>query len=408
MAASDRALYQATVPYDAETRAQWRNMVVPRAEYDERLTRVRNEMQAMGLDGLLVGNSGDPSGVAYLANYNRGSGTTNLLIPLEREPIAFSDYLLHGEPMHSTLADISFDDLRPASPYGEAPGNVAQLVAQAVRELGLDQATIGLASPRTLSSGQLDQLRSELPGVRWADGTLALTKPRAIKSAREIALMRRAAEMTGVALLAAQDAIRPGVTERDVATAAHVAMFAAGAEGLAFDTAVSSGPRAGLKHGAPTDRTMDEGDLVFLDMGALWGGYHADVSRCAGVGSISNDKQDFLDAAKRMFEAALDAVKPGNTLSAVYRAAQQMAEETGYLNDYQANGLGHGLGLSLFELPIVTPDSPQFLSDENILKPGMIFALEPMLVRYGYGTAVVEETVLVTEDGAETLSGIPW
>ena len=408
MTASDRRLYQATVPYDAEMRAQWRTMIVPQSEYDERLRRVRAEMQMAGLDALLVGNTGDPSGVAYLANYHYRSGTTNLLVPLSHDPVAVADGLLHAEPMHSMLAELTVDDLRPASPYGDPPGSVADVIAEAVRECGLDRATIGLASPRTIAAGQLDRLRGELPGVRWVDGTLALLKPRAIKSEREIALMRRAAEITGAGLLAAQEAVRPGVTEREVANVAHAAMFAAGAEGLAFDTAVSSGPRAGLKHLSPTDRVMEDGDLVFLDMGATFGGYHADVSRCAVAGNPSHEVRDYLDAARRMFEAALAQVRPGNTIGAVYHAARQVAEEFGFLDDYQAKGLGHGLGLSLFELPIVTPDDPRFFSDENILEPGMIFALEPMFVRYGFGTAVVEETVLVTEGGAEALSGIPW
>lgn len=408
MASANPAMYQGAVPYDAARRRRWRNLVVPRSEYDDRLARVRDEMRTMKLDALLVGNTGDRSGIAYLANYNQDFGTTHLLIPVSGEPIAFSDALLHGEPMHSMLSDIVFDDLRPASRGGQPPGTIAQLEAEAVRELGIDHARIGLASPTTIAAAQLDQLRAELPEVSWADGTMALLKPRAIKSEREIALMRRAATITGVALQAAQDAIRPGVTEREVARAAHVAMFAAGAERLAFDTAVASGARAGLKHGDPTDREMVDGDLVFLDLGAVRGGYHADVSRCVGVGGISGDQRRFLDASKRMFEAALNEVRPGNTLEAVHQAAVQAAEDADFIEDYQANGFGHGLGLSLIELPVLTPDSPAFLSSANVLKAGMIFALEPMLVRYEYGTAVVEETVLVTEDGAETLSGLAW
>lgn len=408
MASANPGMYQAAVPYDAARRDRWRQLTVPRAEYDDRLARVRDEMRAMSLDALLVGNTGDRSGIAYLANYNQDFGTTHLLIPMEGEPIAFSDALLHGEPMHSMLSEIIFDDLRPASRGGQPPGTIAQLEAEAARELRLDHARIGLASPTTISAAHLDQLRQALPNVTWVDGSLALLGPRAVKSEREISLMRRAAAISGAGLQAAQDAIRPGVTEREVAQAARVAMFEAGAERLAFDTAVVGGPRAGLKHGDPTDRAMIEGDLVFLDLGAVWGGYHADVSRCAGVGRISRQQQQFLDAAKRMFEAALAEVKPGKSLAEAARAASQMAEAAGYLDDYQAHGFGHGLGLSLFELPVLTPDAAAFHSPANVLKPGMIFALEPMLVRYEYGTAVVEETVLVTADGADTLSGLGW
>jgi Xaa-Pro dipeptidase len=310
--------------------------------------------------------------------------------------------------MHSMLAQVIFDDLRPATRSGQPPGTIAQVEANAVREQGLNRSRIGLASPMTFAAAHLDQLRGLLPDVTWADGGMALMKPRAVKSAAEVALMRRAAELSGIGLRAAQDAVRPGVTERAVANAAQAAMFTAGAERLGFDTAVVAGPRAGLKHGDPTDRAMVEGDLVFLDMGAVVSGYHADLSRCVGVGHISGEQQRFLDAGKRMFEAALAAVKPGAAVADLYRTASRVAEETGFSADYQANGLGHGLGLSLFELPALIPDSPLFHAPENVLQPGMIFALEPMLVRYDYGTAVVEETVLVTADGGEPLSGLEW
>jgi Xaa-Pro aminopeptidase len=276
------------------------------------------------------------------------------------------------------------------------------VLAGAVQERGLASARIGVASPSVISSAHADALRRELPQVTWVDGTLALMRPRSIKSDNEIALMRRACEVTGIGLTAAEEACRAGVTERDVANAAHAAMFAAGAEELGFDTAVSSGPRAGLKHAPPTDRALNAGELVFLDMGAVIGGYHADMSRCVVVDPAGVQARRMLDAAQAIFEDALAAIRPGNSVRDIYRAAEQAAEREGFADDYMPNGLGHGLGLSLFELPHLGAE------DETILEAGMIFALEPMLVRYGVGTAVIEETVLVTRSGAETLSGKPW
>jgi Xaa-Pro aminopeptidase len=396
--------FPCTVPYDAETRSQWIEWRVPRAEYEERLSRVRFEMAALGLDGLLVvGNSGDAASIAYLTNMIPRFGTTWLLLPLSGEPVVLSDGLLHGEPMHSLLWNVWLPDLRPASHHPDrAPGTISQLFAAAARERGLDGGRIGVASPWTISAAHADALRRELPNVSWADGAAALLRPRAVKSEREIAYMRRACEITARGLDAAEQAIRPGVSEVDVASAAHTAMFAAGAEELGFDTAVSSGPRAGLKHAPPTERRMQAGELVFLDMGAVIGGYHADLSRCVGVWPIDVRERRMLDAAQAIFEDSLAAVRPGNSVRDIYRAAEAAAQREGFADDYMPNGLGHGLGLSLFELPHLGPD------DESTLEAGMIFALEPMLVRYGVGTAVIEETVLVTRSGAEVLSGRPW
>jgi Xaa-Pro dipeptidase len=361
-------------------------------------------MAQAGYDALLVvGDGGDPANIQYLTNYVPHFGTTVLLLPLDGDPVVVSDALLHGEPMHSMLWDVLFDDLRPAATRPDyPPGTLPELTADAIRERNLHGARIGIASPSTLTMRHADALRAELPDVTWVDGSPAMLKPRAIKSATEIDYMRRACRITALGLQAALNALFEGVSEREVANAAHAALFVAGAEDLAFDTAVSSGPRAGLKHAAPTGRRMRNGDLVFLDMGAQLGGYHADISRCAGVGQLDADRQHMLDASREIFETTLAAAKPGAPVRDLYRAAERAARKTGFIADYMPNGLGHGVGLGLFELPFLGPDDP------SVLEPGMIFALEPMLVHYGVGTAVVEETVLITKTGAETLSGLDW
>jgi Xaa-Pro dipeptidase len=396
--------FPASVPFDHDSRRTWTDLTFPLAEYNQRLRNVRQAATAMGLDALVVvGNQGEPSGVRYLSNYTPRFGTTMLLIPLGSDPVMITDGVLHGEPMHSMVWNTWFSDVRPAASCSGHPADtLTETLAEAICDSGLGHSRIGIASPSILSAAHGAALRQALPGVRWQDGTPALAGPRAIKSSSEIAMMRRACEITAVGLHAARDSIRPGVTEREVAAAGQAAMFLAGAEELGFDTAVSSGPRAGLKHAPPSDRAIAAGDLVFLDMGAVFGGYRADMSRCVAVWPVQETTHRMFEAARVMFEAAFDAVRPGNPVSSIYRAARQAADCSGFLDDYMPNGLGHGLGLSLWEVPYLTP------RDDSILRPGMIFALEPMLVRYGLGTAVIEETILVTENGAEALSGMPW
>lgn len=394
--------YPCAVPYDAETRHRWTELIVPREEYTERLARVRSAMQENSFDALLVvGNSEDAASVAYLANYNPHFGTTMLLIPLDGEPVVVSDAILHGEPMHSMLWDVIFDDLRPASHSGP-PGSIPGLLTEAIQEKGLVSSRIAVASPTNLSIAHGFALSDALPDVEWQDGSMVMFRARSIKSAREIDYFRRASAITRAGLENGEAACLPGVTEREVANVIHSTMMDAGAEHLGFDTAVSSGERAGLKHAAPTDKVLEEGDLVFLDTGSVVGGYHADLSRTLGVGAIDSDKQAMLDASVDMFRASLKVIKPGAPVRDIYRAAERVARRSGFIADYMPNGLGHGLGLSLFEMPFLGPN------DESTLEPCMIFALEPMLVRYAVGTAVVEESVLVTEDGVEILSGASW
>ena len=392
--------YPCAVPYDAETRAPWINLIVPRSEYDDRLAAVRREMSTLDLNGLIVvGNTGDPSSIAYLANYHPHGGTALLLIPAEGEPVMVLDYVLHGEPMHSMVWDVIFDDLRPASAApGRPPGTVADLLVEAVEEHGLASGAVGVASLASLPMSIGTDLQQRLPGVEWREAGMAVLRPRATKSAREIAYFRRACRITRKALEAGMAACEPGTSEREVASVIHAAMMSEGADRIGFETAVSSGPRAGLKHADPTDRLMESGDLVFLDCGAVVGGYHADLSRTLVVGQAGSDEQAMLDTSVEMFNECLKVIRPGAPVRDIYRAAERVARRAGFSADYMPNGLGHGLGLSLFELPFLGP------TDESLLEEGMIFALEPMLVRYGLGTAVVEESVLVTADGVEILS----
>ncbi len=398
------AEYPCAVPYDAETRREWTNLRFSLDEYAERLRSVRVQMAGAAFDGLLVvGNHEDSASLAYLSNYKPHGGTAFLLVPLDADPVLVFNYILHGEPMHSMIWDAIVDDVRPASVLpGSQPGTVADLIVEAIHERGLATGTLGVASFANLPASIGFELRSRLPDVHWREGAATVLRPRSIKSPREIEYFRDACRMTRVALEAGMVACQPGASEREVAAAMQARLMESGAERIGFETAVSSGPRAGLKHADPTERVMSPGDLVFLDTGAVMGGYHADLSRTLTVGEAGSEEQAMLDASVDMFRECLRVIRPGTPVRDIYRAAERTARRSGFSADYMPNGLGHGLGLSLFEMPFLGP------GDESLLEVGMIFALEPMLVRYGLGTAVVEESVLVTADRAEVLSGAEW
>ena len=156
--------------------------------------------------------------------------------------------------------------------------------------------------------------------------------------------MRRACEITAIGLGAAEALLRPGVSEREVANAAHAAMFAAGAEELGFDTAVSSGPRAGLKHAAPTERRLQGGELVFLDMGAV---VAATMPTVALRRSLADRSSRALHAGRGAGHLRGD-VGGGSAWQLGARHLPRRgtaAAREGFEDDYMPNGLGHGLGL---------------------------------------------------------------
>ncbi len=396
--------YETIVPYDAESRAAWQELDFPVAEYEERIARTRALMRRDGLDAVLAFGSGvNAANVRYLSGYEPSYGDNVVVVPLDGDPMLSTNWVMHGEPMHTSIWMTWLTDVRPGERAGMARSPVATVerqVAERLHESNLLGGRIGLAGLDAASAAFMERLKEQIPDADWAPADGMLLDMRTVKSPAEIAIMREAAQISGEMNRVAVEHCRPGVTEWAVAGEAHRVCFARGGE-LSFQSAVTAGPRAGLKHCAPTSRLMEEGDMVFIDMAARFKGYYADVSRCTVVGTPNAEQQKMLDTSYEMFQAVVAAIKPGVYVPDLHAIANNIARTAGYGPEIMPKGFGHGLGTSLFERPDVR------IVSETVLQPGMIFALEPMLIRHGFGTAVVEETVLVTEDGCELMSGTP-
>jgi Xaa-Pro aminopeptidase len=396
--------YDSIVPYDWESRQAWAELDFPVPEYDDRIARVRSLMERQHLDGLLAfGGTANPANVRYLSGYEPSYGDNVVVVPAESEPMLSTNWVMHGEPMHTSIWMTWLRDVRPGERAGMArdpAATVERQVSERLHESGIQSGRIGLAGLDAASALFMERLKEFLPDADLVPADGLMLEVRAIKSPAEIAAMREAARISGDMNRIAVEQCRPGVTEWAVAAEAHRVCFAQGGE-LSFSSAVTAGPRAGLKHCAPTSRPMERGDMVFIDMAARFKGYYADVSRCTVVGTPSTEQRRMLDTAYEMFQAVVAAVKPGVFVPDLHAIANSIARKAGYDREIMPKGFGHGLGTSLFERPDVR------IVSETVLQPGMVFALEPMLVRHNFGTAVVEETVLVTDDGCELLSGCP-
>jgi Xaa-Pro aminopeptidase len=398
-------VYQAKVPYGPDARRPWRAMPFPEAEYERRTAAVQTRLQREGLASLVAfSNAADPGHARYLANFEAGPGETVVVIPATGAPMLTTNWLMHGEPMHTGIWTTWLADVRPAERPGfvrTAGTTVAGQTADRIQEAGAAHNRIGYAGTAILPHHLMVALEERLPRATWIPADDLLLDVRAVKSSVEIEVMRRAARISGLMHEEALRALVPGAREYDVAARAHAVAFEQGADALAFDSAVATGPRAGLKHCAPTARVMEPGDMVFLDMAAVYHGYCADVSRTTVVGSPSTEQRRFLDTGLAMFEAVLAKAAPGVAVQELIATARAIAERAGYEADYMPKGFGHGLGCSLFERPSLRP------ATTAVLEPGNVFALEPMLIRLNFGTACIEETVLITATGAEALSGCP-
>jgi Xaa-Pro dipeptidase len=263
---------------------------------------------------------------------------------------------------------------------------------QGIKHLAID--ALGVEGWRSLSK----QTRGK---------TKLKTKPsfvsqhRAVKDSEEIVLMRKAAELTSLGMKTARETLRAGMTEIELAAEIEYNMRKHGSNGTAFDTIASSGPSSAFPHGGCTDRRIRAGELVVVDVGAVCKNYRSDMTRTFIAGKLSGKQQKIHQVVKEAQDEAFVAIKPGAKTQDVDAAARRIIEKAGY-GDFFVHGLGHGVGLDIHEPPTLN-----WASKEK-LRVGNVVTDEPGIYLVGYGGVRIEDTVLVTEDGAEKLTIGPY
>lgn len=392
------------VPYDWNNRKEWLDIPFPIEEYEIRLLNIRKMMDAQGFDCLLVyGGMGWLNGdVRYLSNFHTQIGSTIIGVPLDGEVMLATDSIFHSAPMHSFAHTTWIKDFRPSHlagtgvGHGETePNNVANHVIHFLNENKLSDKSIGLVGGKFLPAEVLDAIRLKFPNLNITSATLPFWQIKSIKSPREIAIMEEAADATRDGLNAAMEAAVPGATELEIGAAAAFAMTSK-AEYVGHNMIVA-GPRCGLKHLLPSPRKLEDGDMVFVDMGVHHKGYVTDTARVRCAGTVGKKQREVLQCGVDMHLAVVDAAKPGVRVTDLQKLAQGVADKAGYGEYYWPTGFGHGIGTNVAELPSM------HLGSETELQAGHIFALEPMIVLQGFGCGVIEDQVLIEQNGARRL-----
>ena len=241
---------------------------------------------------------------------------------------------------------------------------------------------------------------TQLSGLELADAEDPIGRLRRVKDQSELVAIREAVRLADLGYRHIIGFIEPGMTEREVAVELDCFMRKAGAEKEAFDALVASGPRSALPHGKPTDRGISVGELLLLDFGAKWHGYHSDITRTVVLGKADKKQQEIYDMVLEAQAAGIAAIHPGVAGGEVDGAARKVIVDAGY-GEYFGHGLGHGLGLDVHDGRILAKNS------EIILEPNMVVTVEPGIYIPGWGGIRVEDDVLVTESGSEVLTHSP-
>jgi Xaa-Pro aminopeptidase len=239
--------------------------------------------------------------------------------------------------------------------------------------------------------------------LEFVDGASIMTDLRIVKSSEEIELIRRAGKVADLAMEAAIKAVRPGVTETEIAAEAEYAMRKNGAEEF-YRTYIATGPRSSIAHGLVGHRKVQNGDLVMIDLHPTVNSYHADICRTICVGKPSEKQRKAFDVYLRAQRAAIEAVNPNTTMTKVENVMHEIFGKEGY----EAYFLGppiHGVGLEFEEPPL--PAGHAFFHGEepkDELKPGMVLSIGNCGLYLGGFGVRIEDTVTVTDRGYEELT----
>jgi Xaa-Pro aminopeptidase len=362
---------------------------LPSLQTATRIARLRERIAEEELDCLLVGAL---TNVRYLSGFTGSAG----LLAVTRDAAR-----LVTDGRYRTQASEQLDSAGVAPlieiVVGRIPAQNESIVDLVHETVGAAGGRVGLEAEHVVWAQKRRWAELLLPSEPVATSGL-VEGLRVVKDAGEVARIERAAVYADGALGEVLPMLAKSYTESEVALALDVAMRRLGAEDRAFETIVASGPNSAKPHARPGDRTIEPGDAIVVDFGAVVDGYRSDMTRTFFAGDTPSPRmREVYEAVLESQRAGVLAVKAGVVAGAVDEACRKSLFDVG-LGEAFEHGTGHGVGLDIHEAPSVGPGST------GILEPGTVVTVEPGAYLAGLGGVRIEDTVVVTAEGCRTLT----
>ncbi len=353
-----------------------------------RISRLQATLRRRKLDAILIT---EPQNRQYLSGYTaadhgiqESSGV--LLIPARGNPRLLTDsrFVLQAEE--------------------EAKNFIVELYPKGLRARlkrllpDLNIRRLGFESHYFLHSvaAKMEKMAQTI-SVELIPLTGIVERMRVIKSEDEIRILKKSVLLNERVFQLVYNTIEPGMTEIEIGLALELTMRELGGEGASFDTIVAFGTNAAKPHAVPTDRVLNSGDIVLIDMGLVLQGYCSDMTRTFVAGRPDATFLERLRVVRRAQLAGINAIRAGAVCRDVDRAARKVIADAGY-GDFFGHGLGHGVGLAVHEEPRLGPRS------KKKLRAGMIVTIEPGIYLPDWGGIRLENMAVVREDGCEVLN----
>lgn len=297
--------------------------------------------------------------------------------------------VLATDGRYAHLASIECPELELVNIRQTAPALVERAAQRGVRRLAFEAHEVTVE--------QHTRLTDAARGVEFVTLGHAVEELRTVKDGDEIAALARACAISDAAFADLLPTLGPGMSEREVAVRLERLMVDHGAQGLAFDTIVASGPAGAMPHHEPDQRVLERGDLVTIDFGALVGGYHADMTRTVALGAVGGWQHEIYELVAHAQRLGREALRPGADVRDVDSVARDVIKQAGY-EEYFPHGLGHGVGLEVHESPMIGYSATGKLADHAPV------TVEPGIYLPGRGGVRIEDTLVVRDQGPELLT----
>lgn len=283
--------------------------------------------------------------------------------------------------------------------YGDNPENWLNEFKNAANYLDLFNASIGI-EPTRLRFLELDYLKKAIPGSKVLAAESIFSNLRVNKDETEIENMRQAAIIAQNALLETIKEPVVGKSEKELASELVINLLKNGSDELPFGPIVAAGPNSADPHATPSDYVIQPGDILLFDWGANFNGYASDISRTFVVEKADPLFEEVANIVHQANQTGVKTGKPGITAGSIDKATREVIENNGY-GEFFIHRTGHGLGMEAHETPYI------YAENQMVLEPGMVFTVEPGIYLRGKGGVRIEDNVVITADGAKSLTDLP-
>ena len=357
--------------------------------YQDRQARLGNALQEAGLQGMVFNASPSLTYLTGLHFHLSERPVVGIFTP-ENPPLIILPELEIGK-----LSDLPFPIQSFA--YGELPGTWGDVFYDALQAANLRGKRTGIEQSH-MRVLELSYLEGSDLAISFLPGEACIDEIRLRKDSAEIAAMQEAVNIAQDSLQAIRALISPGISEKQLAAELTIQLLKHGSDSqLPFTPLVASGPNSANPHAFPSGRYLEEGDLLIIDWGANVGGYFSDLTRTFAVGEPDAEMKTIAQIVEQANTAAREIAAPGVAAQDVDLAARRVIESAGY-GQYFIHRTGHGLGLDVHEGPYIRS------GNSDILKPGMTFTIEPGIYLPGRGGVRIEDNVVITDQGLQSLS----